>query len=371
MSHIETFSKDLKQNQWQRRQGQNPTLLKDFALSEPKAAYVFFTNYKDNFRFAWHDEKQVNQISVDLTRKFKSGSPYDVGMLDKVLTTPDLEYVHEVAMTFMPPDEAQFAQTPLGLLKVGYVLPGKISQSVRLGQGFRYLIPLWWVLSAVLVIFIGLNDTRQYGGHHLRHPQVTAVADPQKTEEAELTWLEDETGKTEPIFVDEQGRSWKILLDRDTLVGWTPKGNWYVNDGYLFGRPWGASAVRQGQMKSENYEFQLKAQKMAGSDGFVILFSCNAMPLIWVLGGWGNTRTEVLGYPRSSNSFKIQKNDWYFIEVRVNSQNVEGFINGELNFRLPKNEIKYPSPNVGFQNGLGVGVWSTLSKYADMRLLEY
>lgn len=367
--HVQNFSNLLVRDQWTHTADSNPNILKDFSLSKPKTAYVFFTNFQSNYQFSWLDSQQLGKISDSLSEALSKKTPRNgESSLQEFLPKSDLEYVHEIVTTFSP-HAASSDQTPLGVLRVGYVIPGKLNQMIRLGQGFRYVLPLWWALSTVFVVFLAINDLRR--SSRSRFAYSTQLPDLQKTEESELTWLEDETGKTEPIFVDDQGRSWKILLDRDTMHGWVPKGNWYVDDAQLFGRPWGSSIVRKDPHVPENYRLQIRAYKMTGPDGFVVLFPCGMMQLIWIIGGWNNTRTEVLGYPSTSNGLKILKNEWYFIEVNVRGNVVEGFINGQLNFKLQKSDIKHPSPNVSFQQGMGLGVWNTLVKYADIRLLEH
>ena len=342
-----------------------------YVRENPDLAYVYFADFRGNRKFAWQDIEKLNRLSPDFASKVQQ-TAYARGEISKILPKSDLEYLHEVGAVYVP-EEASSDQTPAGIMKAGYVLPGKIGQSIRFGQGYRHILLLWYALSTTIALFLAFNDLR---GAPTRRPAyapgaMTLVPDPQKTEEAELTWLEDETGKTEPIFVDEQGRSWRILLDRDSLAGWSVRGNWYVNDAQLCGRPWGGSVVRQDAKIADRYHFSLRASKMAGSDGFVVLFPCGRMELIWVLGGWGNTRTEILGYPSTSNSLKIRKGEWYFVEVRMEGTFVAGYVNGEQNFKIARDEIQYPSPNVNFQKGIGVGVWSTLVKFSDIRLLEY
>lgn len=347
---VEVFAKDYARDYYFSSATDASKQLDRFGKAHGDVGSIFFASYTGHAqaKLYWQAEKNLH--------------------FEKPLPIADQEYVHEVSVLFSP-QQAENDQTPMGVMTVNYILPGKVGDMMRFGQGYRHLISLWMLLSSVVTFFVLINDLR-HGRRKIVIPAMTSTPDPQKTEESELTWLEDETGKTEPIYVDDLGRSWKILLDRDTTVGWLLKGNWYANDAQLYGRPWASSAVRDNFRFPDRFHYQLRANKMAGPDGFVVLFACGMMDLIWVLGGWGNTRSEVLGYPSTSNGFKIRRNEWYFLEVRVTESHVEGYINGEFNFKIPRSEVKHPSPNPGFQKGLGLGVWSTLAKFSDIRFLE-
>lgn len=349
---VNAFSKQYAQDYYFLPASEASKQLDRFGKSQPQVGSITFASYADHApaKLYWQGEKNL--------------------LLEKPTRAADREYMHEVSVLFFPHEGPAIDQKPMGIMTVNYILPGQLGSMLRFGQGYRHLISLWMLLFGTITFFILINDLRMARKNKNASLPLTMTPDPQKTEESELTWLEDETGKTEPIYVDDQGRSWKIMLDRDNTIGWSVKGNWYASDAQLYGRPWGGSVVRENFRFPDRFHYQLRANKMAGPDGFVVLFACGMMDLIWVLGGWGNTRTEILGYPSTSNGFKIRKSEWYFLEVRVTESHVEGYINGEFNFKIPRSEVKHPSPNVGFQKGLGLGVWSTLAKFSDIRFLE-
>jgi hypothetical protein len=109
------------------------------------------------------------------------------------------------------------------------------------------------------------------------------------------------------------------------------------------------------------------ARKIAGPDGFVILFPCDGLSLAWVVGGWGNRRSEVPGYPSTAKEGSLEKNRWYQLDVRIDTDTVEGWMDDALVWKLPRSEIRISSPDVGFPPGLGVAVWNTLARFRDIR----
>jgi hypothetical protein len=120
------------------------------------------------------------------------------------------------------------------------------------------------------------------------------------------------------------------------LQGWkTTRGKWEVADGVL--RQTGAEAdVRAliGDVHWDNYTLTLKARKLNGNEGFLILFGSpgDETKSWWNLGGWGNTQ-HALEVPGSSSPpvpGKIDTGRWYDIRIEVQGPTVKCYLDGKL-----------------------------------------
>jgi alpha-L-arabinofuranosidase len=131
----------------------------------------------------------------------------------------------------------------------------------------------------------------------------------------------------------------KILLTSDfsnDASGWKELGDgiWAVKDGALQ-----QSAEREfvralaGDNSWTDYTLTLKARKMGGKEGFLILFHIanDEDRTWWNIGGWGNTQDAV----QSGGTFdpkpgRIETGRWYDIRVEVSGKRVKCFLDGQL-----------------------------------------
>jgi hypothetical protein len=167
---------------------------------------------------------------------------------------------------------------------------------------------------------------------------------------------------------------WLRLLDQANTNEWHTKGNLYVREtqkgihAVLF--PWGTSMVTQREMLFSTYLFEAEARVMSGQEGFVVLFQVNNHDLIWVLGGWKNTRCEVVGYDSTKTTHTIEPRKWHHVRVEKDHEEVIGYMDGRTAWRLSLSDITKSSEDLGFLKGLGVGVWSTSTKFRNIRILK-
>jgi len=345
-------------------------LYQNFMEEEARVGYLAIADFKTGYRDGVTNTLSLRNGVTALEEYLKEhGTGETVNRLIKPGQGFPGQYLHVIAATFMPPQDAK-DQTPVGVLKVGYVIPGYIRGLAPFGRGFFNLVVAWWILSGGVILVILLRMRSSHGHRSWTRAgskdASNAMAKPAKDD---LDWLEQEMKKKEADYIDDQGQRWKLFFNEINLEGWKVKGTWYVSEHEIVGRPWGASLVRGHTPDSSNYIFQVQAQKIAGPDGFIILFTCDKKWLSWILGGWHNDHCEVAGYTKTSNSKKIEKYQWYLLEIRVGSEWVEGHVNGELQWKLAREEITYSSPEVGFQQGLGVAVWNALARFRDFRFL--
>ena len=83
-----------------------------------------------------------------------------------------------------------------------------------------------------------------------------------------------------------------------------------------------------------DYTVRLKARKISGAEGFLIIFQSqrdNAKSW-WNLGGWGNRQhgIEVPGIDAPRIAGSIEKDRWYDIRIDVGGPGIHCFLDGKL-----------------------------------------
>ena len=119
--------------------------------------------------------------------------------------------------------------------------------------------------------------------------------------------------------------------------GWKLLGkgaNWKARDGVLqqtaekeFIRALG------GDKAWTDYRLTLKARKISGSEGFLILFRINGDEdrTWWNVGGWGNTADGIeTGNTLDSKPGQIETDRWYDLKVEVSGNHVKCYRDGQL-----------------------------------------
>jgi len=143
------------------------------------------------------------------------------------------------------------------------------------------------------------------------------------------------------LRVEKEG---KVLYASDFETGakeWTPLGGeWKLVDGYL--RQAGDGTNRRaiaGDVSWSDYTYTLKARKLGGVEGFLILFSVKGTDdfVWWNIGGWGNTRHAIEVASEGGKSVEgsevlgsVETGKWYDIRVELKGQNVRCYLDGKL-----------------------------------------
>lgn len=132
----------------------------------------------------------------------------------------------------------------------------------------------------------------------------------------------------------------KVLFSSDFSKksdGWKTLGdgaNWSVQDGVLK-----QTAEREfiraiaGDKSWTDYTLTLKARKISGQEGFLILFHINDDEdrVWWNIGGWNNTQHGVeLGETLDGKRGRIEANRWYDIKVEVKGAAVKCSLDGRV-----------------------------------------
>lgn len=82
-----------------------------------------------------------------------------------------------------------------------------------------------------------------------------------------------------------------------------------------------------------DYTLELKARKLAGREGFLILFHIqdDEDAIWWNLGGWQNTKHGVeMGAPLDRKDGGIEVGRWYDIRIDLRGKNVKCYLDGRL-----------------------------------------
>lgn len=139
--------------------------------------------------------------------------------------------------------------------------------------------------------------------------------------------------------------------------GWTPEGGtWSVVSGNLQQADAAAVDCRNVYYSPAwtNYTLTLKARKISGSEGFLIMFRVKDRDnwYWWNIGGWGNTRTTVercAGGGKAdacaSTSDTITTNVWYYLKIVAEGSHIQCYLRqeGQTPFRLIHDFTDNPS----------------------------
>ncbi|MEI2722691.1 MAG: alpha-L-arabinofuranosidase C-terminal domain-containing protein [Verrucomicrobiota bacterium] len=131
----------------------------------------------------------------------------------------------------------------------------------------------------------------------------------------------------------------KVLLASDfsqNANGWKKLGGgtWSVKDGAMQ-----QTAQKEfiralaGDMAWTDYTLELKARKLAGHEGFLILFHIgdDEDRVWWNLGGWENTKHGLeLEETLDQKSGRIETGRWYAIKVEVQGMSIKCSLDGQL-----------------------------------------
>ena len=102
------------------------------------------------------------------------------------------------------------------------------------------------------------------------------------------------------------------------------------------GRPQAGENIRAvaGDKDWTDYTFSLKARKLGGAEGFLILFRVQDenQKSWWNIGGWGNSRhaIEIGGEVGQSVPGRIETGRWYDIRIELAGSSIKCYLDGKL-----------------------------------------
>lgn len=160
------------------------------------------------------------------------------------------------------------------------------------------------------------------------------------------------------------------------LDGWkTSGGKWEVVDGALrqSGKEEGAKAL-VGDPKWENYTLTLKARKLSGDEGFLILFGMpdEETKSWWNVGGWENTEHGfqapfVVG---DNVPGKVESHRWYDIKVELDGDTIRAYLDGKLvqtaQYVPRTHTVKFSTEDPGVDKSVTTWGMGTIGDFAVM-----
>lgn len=183
----------------------------------------------------------------------------------------------------------------------------------------------------------------------------------------------------EHIYNSCNGGLWGELVWNRSLEAGRENG-WVIEDGLVKQESRSADCRlllgkdSQGQQPWTDYEFRVKAKKIAGNEGFLIIFRAapDMSSYYWVnIGGWGNECIAIEKETKKSRGRHvigprtqikgIADGEVCDIRLVVVGQKIQVFINDEC-----VHEIEDTSDDVITSGCVGVGTWETKAEFGDI-----
>lgn len=179
---------------------------------------------------------------------------------------------------------------------------------------------------------------------------------------------------------------WVQLFNGETLDGWeitnfVLHGPVQVAEGsILLEMGDGCTGVtREGDFPGMDYEVKLEAKKITGNDFFCgMTFPVGDSFCSLIVGGWGGTvvgLSNIDGYDASENETsslkKFNYDTWYAIHLKVSSEKIEAWIDGEQVIDLATRGKQLSIRNdVNPSKPFGICSWRTTSALRNIWLKE-
>jgi alpha-L-arabinofuranosidase len=131
----------------------------------------------------------------------------------------------------------------------------------------------------------------------------------------------------------------KVLFESDFskgMEGWkTAGGDWSVEDGALRQGGNGTNIrALAGDPSWTDYTLTLKARKIRGEEGFLILFHTADIenPVWWNIGGWRNVEHSLQGEGVTERHVRgaVEANRWYDIRLELRDAGIKAYLDGQL-----------------------------------------
>ena len=178
---------------------------------------------------------------------------------------------------------------------------------------------------------------------------------------------------------------WTPLFDGKTLNGWKNpgfggQGDVTVADGRMV-MDMGSDITGMnytGDLPKENYEVELEAMRIEGSDFFCALtFPIGETHCTFVVGGWGGSLvgiSSINGDDASENETnqtkKFEKNRWYKLRVRVTKEKLETWIDDAqaVDLDLQGKRIAMRAGEIELSKPFGIATYRTRGAVRDIKL---
>jgi alpha-L-arabinofuranosidase len=166
----------------------------------------------------------------------------------------------------------------------------------------------------------------------------------------------------------------RVLFESDFsngFGGWkTSGGDWKVMNGALR-QTAGGENLRAvvGDPAWSDYTLTLKARKLGGSEGFLILFHTPEIenPVWWNLGGWGNTEHSLQGGDLAEDHVRgsIETGRWYDIRIELRNGKVRAYLDGKLIHEVNPKPIPVVYAAAGRDNRAGELILQMVNPFSE------
>ena len=153
------------------------------------------------------------------------------------------------------------------------------------------------------------------------------------------TWLTDSEYKD--VEVSANGQTVYKKDFSEGITDWRRKaGTWKVEDGALRQSSNGEDThITTGDAKWTDYTYHVKAKKLGGAEGFLIVFHAQNRNdyLQWNVGGWGNTRSAIQRHLDGSidelgqaTDTTVETGRWYDIRIELHGPEIKCYLDDKL-----------------------------------------
>ena len=173
----------------------------------------------------------------------------------------------------------------------------------------------------------------------------------------------------EHIFNSVHGGLWGDMILNPSLEA-HGGGGWQIeNDTVMSSQPITDQKLIFGDAKWRDYELTLEARKLAGAEGFLVMFRvADAGRFYWVnFGGWGNREHAIQksgGAMGKHVAGSIEQAQWFQVRVRCEGAHVQAFLDG----KKVLDETDPSSPIL--QGGVGLNGWNSKVQFRNIKVTD-
>lgn len=179
---------------------------------------------------------------------------------------------------------------------------------------------------------------------------------------------------TQVEFADIVVRSNDVTLYQSDFVNegtngwWFYRGVWLVTNG-VFRQTAIMTDCRatRGDTNWSNYTITLRARKVSGQEGFLIIFNWldDDNWTWWNIGGWNNSQHAIEVCREGSKSIlgnavsgSVETGRWYNIQIELEGDRIKCYLDGVL-----VHDVRYDLPRSG---AIGLGTWNTAASFTNV-----
>ncbi len=158
------------------------------------------------------------------------------------------------------------------------------------------------------------------------------------------------------------------------LNGWDAKrGSWKIVDGALRqSEEIADTRILVGDASWSDYTFSLKARKVSGKEGFLIVFQAapDGSASVWNLGGWNNTQhgLDVSGAEPQRIAGSIETGRWYDVRVEVQGAQIKCYLDGKLVQQATRKALPALYATAGVDKRSGDTILKVVNPFAQSAL---